>query len=172
MKRNHCLLTLLLVALTTTLARADEEKVDKKQAEREAAFAKMLTGKTLHGFFTVSSEIKGDKPPRLRGERYDLEEVKKIAENRWMFKTRIRYGDHDVTLPLVLPVEWAGDTPMVVVENVGFPGLGTYSARVLFHKDHYAGHWSGAKHGGHLFGTIEPQKSKDKEAESEETESP
>ena len=82
-------------------------------------------------------------------------EVRKVDEKHWLFKARIRYGDHDVTLPMTLPIEWAGDTPVVVVDNVGFPGLGTYSARVLFHHDHYAGHWSGANHGGHLFGTIE-----------------
>ena len=36
------------------------------------------------------------------------------------------------------------------------PNLGTYTARVLFYGDQYAGTWSaGADHGGHLWGRIE-----------------
>ena len=60
---------------------------------------------------------------------------------------------------------------MVVVDNVGFPGLGTFSARVLFHEGRYAGYWHGADHGGHLFGTIErtkPKETKPKEAKPNE----
>jgi len=124
------------------------------QQQLEAALAERLTGATLHGFFTVTGRADEGKPT-LRGERYDLIEVRKLEGNSWLFTSRIRYGDHDVTLPMTLPVEWAGDTPVVIVDNLGFPGLGTYSARVMFHKSHYAGHWSGANHGGHLFGTIE-----------------
>lgn len=126
------------------------------QADREARLAQMLTGSTLQGFFTVTGPQPAEGPPKLLGERYDLVEVRKLDDKgNWLFKARIRYGDHDVTLPMTLPVEWAGDTPVMVVDNIGFPGLGTYSARVLFHNDHYAGHWNGADHGGHLFGTIE-----------------
>ena len=131
---------------------ADDEPASREL--QEARLAQMLTGATLTGYFTVTG-TDDTGPPRLRGERYDLEEVRKVDADHWLFKARIRYGDHDVTIPMTLPVEWAGDTPVVVVDNIGFPGLGTYSARVLFHRDHYAGHWSGATHGGHLFGTIQ-----------------
>jgi hypothetical protein len=150
-------------------ARCQETAVAKPQAEaqaeREAQLAERLTGSTLIGNFTVTGLEPAGGPPRLRTERYDLEEVRKVDAGHWLFKARIRYGDHDVTLPMTLPVEWAGDTPVVVVDNVGFPGLGTYSARVLFHNDHYAGHWSGADHGGHLFGTIERPESTDQATE-------
>lgn len=126
------------------------------QADREARLAKLLTGATLQGYFTLTGDQQAEGPPKLLGERYDLIEVRKLdEEGNWLFKARIRYGDHDVTLPMTLPVEWAGDTPVVVVDNVGFPGLGSYSARVLFHEHHYAGHWNSANHGGHLFGVIE-----------------
>ena len=62
-------------------------------------------------------------------------------------------------LPLPLPVEWAGDTPVITVNDVAIPGFGTFSARVMFYDDHYAGYWSHTgeeDHGGHLFGLIRP----------------
>ncbi|WP_425396407.1 hypothetical protein [Aeoliella sp.] len=158
---------LLLLVFATGDARAQEtaEAEEVTINEQEAKLSEMLTGATLHGFFTVTRDGDDDTPPRLRGERYDLVEVRKVDnKGNWLFKARIRYGDHDVTLPMTLPVKWAGDTPVVVVDNIGFPGLGTYSARVLFHAGHYAGHWNGADHGGNLFGTIE----KNEEEESEE----
>lgn len=131
---------------------ADQE--EEKQQQREAEFAKRLSGATLQGFFSTTEETAGDEPPQLRGDRYDLVKVEKGKEGRWLFQSRIRYGDHDVTIPLNLPVEWAGETPVIVVDNLNIPGMGTFTARVMFHEDHYAGYWSGGDHGGHLFGRV------------------
>ena len=159
MRDVRSVVAVVLVACMAQSARSDEPE-GQTQTEREAAFAKMLTGASLQGFFTLTGK-QTEGQPKLHGERYDLIEVRKIDEKHWLFKARIRYGENDVTLPLTLPVKWAGDTAVVVVDKVGFPGLGTYSARVLFHDDHYAGQWSGADYGGHLFGTIE-RKTNDK----------
>ena len=87
-------------------------------------------------------------------EKYTLGEVKKLAGNMWLIPARIQYGEHDVTLPITVPIQWAGDTPVIVVDNVGLPGFGTVSARVMFFADHYAGYWKHGEHGGHLFGII------------------
>jgi hypothetical protein len=121
-------------------------------AEREAALSAMLSGATLEGSFTKSS----DEAPKLTSDKYTLGEVKKVDadKNLWVFPTRIQYSDKDFTIPLTLPIEWAGDTPVVVVDNVGLPGLGTFSARVLFFNDHYAGYWQHGEVGGNLFGKI------------------
>lgn len=121
--------------------------------EREQAFAAAISGAALEGHFTVSGQNEGDLP-KLSAENYSLGEVRKVAEGRWLLPARINYGDKDVTLPLTLPVEWAGDTAVIIVDKVGFPGLGTYSARVLIHDGRYAGYWAGADHGGHLFGVV------------------
>ena len=126
------------------------------QAERDAALSAMLSGATLEGSFTVSS----DANPKLTNDKYTLGEVKKLDGNNWLFQTRIQYSDKDFTLPLTLPIEWAGDTPVVVVDNVGMPGLGTFSARVLFFNDHYAGYWQHGEVGGNLFGKIHRAKAK------------
>ena len=53
-----------------------------------------------------------------------------------------------------MPIRWAGDTPVIVVDNLVLPGFGTVSARVMFFADHYAGYWKHGEHGGHLFGII------------------
>ncbi len=123
----------------------------------EASLSKSLSGAVMTGFFTVDPAADSDAgaPPKLSRERYELGEVKKLDTGMWVFPTRIKYGDHDVTLPIVLPVAWADDTAVIRVNNVGFPGLGTYSARVLIHDGKYAGYWQGAGHGGRLFGSIE-----------------
>ncbi len=70
-------------------------------------------------------------------------------------QTRIKYGDHDVTVPIVITILWAGQTPVMTLDKVVVPGLGTFSARVVFHEDKYAGTWSHDDVGGHLFGKVE-----------------
>ena len=138
---------LLLVAFSGPIFAA--EPADP-QADREAALAQMLSGATLEGSFTVSGREGG----QLTSDKYALGEVKKLDAGNWLFPTRIQYEDKDFTLPLTLPIEWAGDTPVVVVDNVGLPGRGTFSARVLFFHDHYAGYWQHGDVGGNLFGRI------------------
>jgi hypothetical protein len=122
------------------------------QAEREIAFAKLLTNATLDGNFTMTGS--GQDASKLTHDKYTLGEVKKLDGNQWLISTRIQYGDKDFTVPLTLPVEWAGDTPVIIVDNIGIPGLGTVSARVMFFADHYAGFWQHGTHTGHLFGVI------------------
>jgi hypothetical protein len=125
-----------------------------KPADRAAALSAMLSGATLAGSFTVSGRA-GDDGGKLTSDKYTLGEVKNVGGNNWLFPTRIQYQDKDFTLPLTLPIEWAGDTPVVVVDNVGLPGMGTFSARVLFFNDHYAGYWQHGDVGGNLFGRIQ-----------------
>jgi hypothetical protein len=123
-----------------------------RQDELDAGLVKMLSGATLEGSFTSTGE--GRDPTKLSREKYTLGEVKKLKGNLWQIPARIQYGEHDVTIPLALPIEWAGDTPVIVVDNVGLPGFGAVSARVMFFADHYAGYWKHGNSGGHLFGVI------------------
>lgn len=117
------------------------------------ALEQSLSGATLVGHFTVTGEKAGEPA----AERYELLSVNHVGDGTWMFVARIKYGDRDVTLPITLPVKWAGDTPVITVDKMAFPGLGTYTARVMIYDGHYAGFWSGANHGGHLFGVVEPK---------------
>ena len=127
-----------------------------KQDDRYAKLEKSLSGVALVGHSTTT----GGEDTKLEPERYELQSVKHVGKDQWLFTARIAYGEHDVTLPLTLPVRWAGDTPVITIDNMGIPGLGTYTARVMIYADHYAGFWSGGDHGGHLFGVIEKLKAK------------
>jgi hypothetical protein len=158
---QHCLklgfLTLglaCLVALSAT-ALAQEKPAAKpaepSQEELEKALSEKLSGATLVGQFTVS-DVNDGKP--LAHDKYQLGKVHKLPNGLWSIEARIQYGEHDVNLPLALPIKWAGDTPVITVTKVAFPRLGTYSARVLFYDDSYAGTWSGSNHGGEMWGKI------------------
>jgi hypothetical protein len=107
-----------------------------------------MSGATLVGSFTM-----GDKPPTQ--ERYTITKVTKLKGDYYMFAARIQYGERDMTVPLVLPVKWAGDTPVITVTNFGIPGMGTYTARVMIYDQQYAGTWRGANVGGQMWGKIE-----------------
>jgi hypothetical protein len=120
-------------------------------SELDQHFQKTMTNATLAGQFTIDGD---DKAPGK--ERYTIVGVRKLKGNYWLFNARIQFGTKDVTVPMVLPVLWAGDTPVITVTDVGMPGIGTYTARVMIYDDHYAGTWSGGKtHQGMLFGRIE-----------------
>jgi hypothetical protein len=123
-----------------------------QQSKLDAAFIKMLSGATLEGNFTNTT--RDTDSTKLSREKYTLGEVKKLSHGIWLFEARIEYGEHDVTLPIVVPIQWAGDTPVIVVDKMPLPGFGTVSARVMFFADHYAGYWKHGRSGGHLFGVI------------------
>jgi hypothetical protein len=72
-----------------------------------------------------------------------------------VFLARIKYGKNDVKIPITLQVLWAGDTPMISMTDITIPGMGTFTARVMFHGDRYAGTWQHGKVGGHMWGMID-----------------
>lgn len=116
-------------------------------------FAKYLSGTVLTGVFTVD----GKPLDKLTEERYEIKSAKKVDgfESLWEIVTRIKYGDKDISLPVEINVEWVGKTPVMVMDSVSLPGLGTFSARVVFHDKKYAGTWKHDEVGGHLFGRVE-----------------
>ena len=66
----------------------------------------------------------------------------------------LKSGKKDVTLPMPLPVKWAGEIPVISMQNFTIPGLGTFSAHVVIDRGKYAGTWAHGNKGGHLYGTI------------------
>ena len=142
------------------VAQADVSTADKPQpdaaademAKRLTEFGQQLSGSTWQGHFTVDGQA-GD----MKEERYEIQSVSKLpGGDTWLFKVRIRYGDHDVNVPLPLTVSWAGKTPVIVVDRLTIPGLGTFDARVVIADQRYAGTWQHGDVGGHLFGKIVP----------------
>lgn len=131
--------------------------VAKDQKTLEHEFQEKLTGATLIGSWQMTTDqaVAAGKlelsPPRQ--ERYTIMKVTKFL-GRWIIAARIQYGDKDVTIPVPVKVIWAEDTPIISVTDADLPGLGKYSARVMFYGDYYAGTWFGDCYGGVLSGRI------------------
>ena len=131
---------------------AEQANSSDRQAKLVAALSKMLSGATLEGSFTSTGA--GADPTKLSRDKYTLGQVRKVGGDVWQIPARIQYGEKDITLPIVLPIRWAGDTPVVTVDDLPMPGFGTVSARVMFFEGHYAGYWKHGDHGGNMFGVI------------------
>ena len=117
----------------------------------ERDFSERMQNVALVGHFTIDGrEDVGGRP-----ERYEIASVTKVGENDWRFDARIAYGNTDVTLPVTVPIVWAGDTPMISITDFEIPTLGTFDTRLIFHDDRYAGSWQHGEFGGLMYGTIE-----------------
>ena len=147
----------LLVGLAKGIADepvAKPETPEARQARLFKKFESTLANAVLTGKFTITGK---QTPPRE--ESYTIRSVKKMAQgDYWLFTARIKYGKRDVTLPMPIPVKWAGDTPVISLDDLTLPGLGTFSAHVVIDGDKYAGTWAHGKVGGHMFGAIAPAK--------------
>ena len=118
---------------------------------RERAFVDEMRGVVLDGVFTVDGRD-GTATP----DRYEIASVEKVGDDLWRFNARMVHDTTDVTLPIVVPMKWVDDTPVVTLTDYSIPTLGTFSARVFFYSDRYAGTWQhGNEIGGHLYGRIE-----------------
>ena len=130
---------------------ASKTRSSQAKDELEKKFHETLSGATLTGHFTSG---KGDLAT-AKEEKYAIESVTKLpGGDTWLFKARIQYGNHDVTLPLPLRVVWAGDTPVITLDKFSVPGFGQFTARVMIFNGKYSGMWDGGNHGGMLFGKI------------------
>lgn len=148
-------------------------KVSEEQQKLYESFEKTMTKVKLVGNFTMDGKDDGT----LRKEEYIVEKVKKTDEgDYWVITARIKYGDVDLAVPVPVEVKWAGKTPVITLDNITIPGLGTFSSRVVIDQGKYAGTWKHDDVGGHLFGKLEPateeelkRKSNKSEAKKEES---
>jgi hypothetical protein len=152
----------LVLALGVSAVMVDAQEPAKSNTDNSAAlvaeFEKYLTNAVLTGVFTID----GQALSKTEEERYEIKSAKRVEgeEKLWAITTRIKYGDKDLSVPVFVTIEWAGRTPMIVLDSITIPGLGTFSARVVFHDRKYAGTWKHDNVGGHLFGRVEPAQAK------------
>ena len=144
--------TILFLASLTVYAQQEQlpaaqpfVPLEMNAAEKE--FQASMTNVTLTGFFTVaeSNETHEDK--------YTIEKVVKVKPDVWAFDARIQYGKQNYKATVQVPVQWAGDTPVMVLKQYLIQGK-IYSARILIHQGRYAGTWGAPDHGGLMFGKI------------------
>ena len=118
----------------------------------ERAFAERMKNVSLVGTFTIGGR-EGRTP---NPDRYDIFSVEKIGDDQWRFNARMDCcGVNGATLPIVVPMRFVGDTPMIMMTDTALPGLGTFTVRVFFYGDWYSGTWQHGPVGGHMSGRIE-----------------
>ena len=131
----------------------------------EAKFAKTLTDSIFVGRWSLVRD--GELSPE-KDEKYTIHSAVKVGDNdQWIITARVQFGQADVSVPVPVQVKWAGDTPVISVTNLGIPGLGSYTARVVVYDGTYAGTWSGKNYGGLLNGVIRKAPKPDADAEKD-----
>ena len=119
----------------------------------ERQFSERMRNVTLVGSFTVA----GREDRAALPDRYDISSVEKVGDNLWRFNAGMKCCGVNGTIPVVVPLQWNGDTPMILMTDTGLPGLGTFTVRLFFYGDRYAGTWQHGAVGGHMSGRIEKQ---------------
>ncbi len=127
-------------------ALATAQTVSLNTLERE--FRDGLTGATMEGLSSRDGQ-EGVSP-----DKYSIQKVEKTGGDGWTFHVKLAFSGQETIVPVQLDVKWAGDTPVITVADKGYPGMGTYTARVLVYKGHYAGTWYGKNGGGKVWGAI------------------
>jgi hypothetical protein len=119
----------------------------------ERQFTERMRDSTLVGSFTIVG--REDRPPRP--DRYDISSAEKVGDNLWRFTASMQCCGVSGTVPMVVPMRWIGDTPMIMMTDTSLPGVGTFTVRVFFYGDRYSGTWVHGANRGEMFGRIEKQ---------------
>jgi hypothetical protein len=149
---RRLVLPVLLALPVLALASVSRAVPQDDESEREAleeAFSELLTGAQLTGWFT--DDTRPDAPPSK--DTYTISRAEKADGDKWLIESLI--GETGVKIPLYIDVKWAGDTPVMTLDDFPVPQMGSFDARVLFHGQSYAGVWRGKDHGGEMAGRIE-----------------
>jgi hypothetical protein len=117
----------------------------------EAKFIATFTNATLTGRWCGVKD--GQLGPNQE-ENYTVVSVKKLSGDNWQINARMQYGGKIVDVPIPAQVKWAGDTPVLILDQVSMGTPRTYSARVLVYENTYAGWWTAPDHGGLVNGVI------------------
>ena len=119
--------------------------------DAERQFADRMRNVNMVGTFTVWG--REDRVPRT--DRYEIASVEKIGDDLWRFNTRMDCCGVNGEIPIVVPMRWIGDTPVIMMTDTSLPGLGTFTVRLFFYGDRYAGSWQHGQVGGLMTGRIE-----------------
>jgi hypothetical protein len=118
--------------------------------EVERRFVERMQNVKLVGSFTVD----GREPRPSRSDGYEIESVEKVGTDSWRFNAK--FGRFNTTIPIVVPLRFVGDTPVIMMTDTALPGIGTFTVRLFFYGDRYSGTWQHGEVGGQMSGRIEP----------------
>jgi hypothetical protein len=112
--------------------------------EQEREFRDRMKDVSLVGTFTIAG--REDRTPSP--DRYDIFSVEKVGDDLWQFNASMDCcGVNGARLPIVVPMRWVGDTPVIMMTDTSLPGIGTFTVRLFFYGDWYAGTWQHGRFG-------------------------
>lgn len=170
MLRSIALVLTLISGMAYSHAQEPGEQTVSEQAKMEAEFSAMLKGATLKGTWAAVG-------PAGLGEDnkdgYQVVEAKKVKGDKWVLVSRFNYKGQQLDIPVPVDVKFAGDTAVMILNNLPTGDGATWSARILFHEDVYAGSWweSTKKKGGILSGIVS-RETEEKDTEKEKASLP
>jgi hypothetical protein len=140
--------TLALFATSFAFAQGD--------GDVEAKFVAMLKNATLKGTW---APVAGGKLGGERGnDSYRIAKAEKSADGKWSIHYVMNYQGRQIEFPIPASVKFAGDTAVLILDNVkAGPGGANWSARIMFFDNVYTGRWwetANKEHGGTISGTI------------------
>src|SRR5262245_17537096 len=122
----------------------------------ERQFVERMKGVNLVGSYTVAGGDRGSRP-----DGYGIKSVEKVGNDLWRFNAEMHCCGVDGSVPVVVPLRFVGDTPMIMMTDTTLPGIGTFTVRLFFYGDRYSGTWQHGDRGGQMSGRIEKQKETD-----------
>lgn len=119
----------------------------------ERQFTDRMKNVVMVGNFTVT----GRENQSPRPDRYEIASVEKVGNDLWRFNAKMDCCGMEGkgAIPIVVPMAFNGDTPVIMMTEHSLPGIGTFTVRVFFYGDLYAGTWQHGPVGGHMSGRIE-----------------
>lgn len=157
------LLSVVIAALClSTLAQSQSEPKETRKpapptqkplpSDLEERFKTLFTKATLSGRWArIKDGLLGEE---RAGDKYTILSVVKREADNWTVNAKMKYGEKELILPVPVRMKFVGDTAVLMVEDLGIPGGGTYTARLLIFERTYSGTWKDQRGGGMLYGTI------------------
>ena len=121
-------------------------------ADPEERFKTLFTKAYLSGRWAPLKD--GALGEERSGDKYQIVSVTKGSGDNWTVNAKMKYRDQEIVMPIPVQMKFAGDTAILVVENLAIPNGGTYTARLLIYERTYSGTWKGQRGGGMLYGVI------------------
>jgi len=121
-------------------------------SDPEERFKALFTKATLSGRWArLKDGVLGEE---RTGDKYTILSVVKRSGDNWTVNAKMKYGEKELILPVPVQMKFSGDTALLIVDDLGIPGGGTYTARLLIFERTYSGTWKDQRGGGMLYGTI------------------
>jgi hypothetical protein len=120
-------------------------------ADQEAKLIATFANATMKGRW---APLKDGQLGEEKEETYQIVSAQKLDGERWQINARLQFHGQIMNLPVPATVKWAGDTAVLLFDDINVGTPRRYSARLMIHGDSYSGTWSGGDHGGMLYGVI------------------